>query len=57
MDGYEELYSCLKDIDARNGLPEEVFLMISTLMPIPNVDLLIQDDDRSEEHTSELHSH
>lgn len=44
MDGYEELYSCLKDIDARNGLPEEVFLMISTLMPIPNVDLLIRDN-------------
>ncbi|MFR4128781.1 MAG: NUDIX domain-containing protein [Roseburia inulinivorans] len=29
------------ELDARNGLPEELFLFISGIMPIPNVDLLI----------------
>lgn len=28
-------------IDGRNGLPENLFLMISGLVPLPNVDLLI----------------
>lgn len=28
-------------IDAHDGLPEELFLMISGVMPIPNVDLMI----------------
>lgn len=31
------------NIDARGGLPEELFLLISSLSPIPNVDLLITD--------------
>ncbi len=30
-------------LDARNGLPEDLFLLVSTLTPIPNVDLLIRD--------------
>lgn len=30
-------------IDASKGLPEELFLLVSALTPIPNVDLLIQD--------------
>lgn len=28
-------------IDARDGLPEDVFLLVSSLTPIPNVDLLV----------------
>lgn len=43
MENYEEIYDKLQKIDARNGIPEKVFLAISTLMPVPNVDLLIQD--------------
>lgn len=34
------LQSCLA-LDGRQGLPEKLFLAISTIMPIPNVDLLI----------------
>ena len=30
--------------DPRQGLPEEVFLFVSRIMPLINVDLLIQDD-------------
>jgi ADP-ribose pyrophosphatase YjhB (NUDIX family) len=30
--------------DPRNGLPEEVFLFLSRTTPLPNVDLLIQDE-------------
>lgn len=30
--------------DPRRGLPEEVFLLVSRLVPMINVDLLIQDD-------------
>jgi len=34
-------------IDARaGGLPEELFLFVSRITPLVNVDLLIQDDDR-----------
>ena len=29
------------ELDGRNGLPEELFLAISGLVPLPNVDLLI----------------
>lgn len=32
--------------DPRKGLPEEVFLLISRLTPLVNVDLLIQDEQR-----------
>lgn len=43
------LLSCIKtlrnmNIDSRQGLPEELFLLISSLSPIPNVDLLITDN-------------
>lgn len=39
--------SLLRDcrIDARKGLPEDVFLLVSSLSPIPNVDLLIVNKD------------
>jgi ADP-ribose pyrophosphatase YjhB (NUDIX family) len=43
--------------DPRTGLPEELFLFMSRITPLVNVDLLIQDDDhrtlltwRSDEH-------
>ncbi len=32
--------------DPRNGLPEEVFLFVSRITPLVNVDLLIQDEGR-----------
>lgn len=32
------------NIDASQGLPEELFLLVSALSPVPNVDLLIRDD-------------
>lgn len=32
-------------MDASEGLPEELFLLISSLTPIPNVDLLITNDE------------
>ncbi len=32
--------------DGRNGLPEELFLFISRVTPVVNVDLLIQDEQR-----------
>lgn len=32
------------ELDARNGLTEELFWMISALVPIPNVDLLVTND-------------
>jgi colanic acid biosynthesis protein WcaH len=31
---------------ARGGLPEDVFLLVSRLLPLVNVDLLVQDDAR-----------
>ena len=42
MDNYEKIMNELRQIDARNGLPENVFLAISTLVPIPNIDLFIR---------------
>lgn len=33
------------DINARAGLPEDVFLLISSLTPIPNVDLLVTNEE------------
>lgn len=30
-------------LDARDGLPEDLFLLVSSLVPLPNVDLLITD--------------
>jgi len=36
----------LLSIDAQNGLPEDVFLTVSTLVPIVNVDLLILDENK-----------
>lgn len=32
------------ELDARNGLTEELFWMISALVPIPNVDLLVTNE-------------
>ena len=29
------------ELDGRNGLPEDLFLAISGLVPLPNVDLLV----------------
>lgn len=43
MEEYENMLVGLQEIDARKGMPEEVFLAISTVIPIPNVDLLIRD--------------
>lgn len=40
--GVDLLRKC--EIDPRYGLPEDVFLLISSLSPIPNVDLLISDN-------------
>lgn len=34
----------LVELDARQGLPEELFLAISSLIPIANVDLFIRND-------------
>ncbi len=33
------------DINSEEGLPEELFLLVSSLVPLPNVDLLIVGDD------------
>lgn len=45
----DELYNAVEklrcaEIDGYNGLPENLFLLISGLIPIPNVDLLITND-------------
>lgn len=31
-------------VEPRNGLPQELFLFATTLIPCPNIDLLITDD-------------
>ncbi len=38
--------NCLRSarLNARSGLPEELFMLVSTLMPVANVDLLITDE-------------
>lgn len=41
---YSEIAKQLMEIDARDGLPEEIFLAVSTLMPVANIDLLIRDE-------------
>ena len=33
-------------LNARDGLPENLFLLVSSLVPLPNVDLLITDDSK-----------
>lgn len=43
MEDYGKLLYELQKIDARSGLPEEVFTLVSTLVPIANVDLFIRD--------------
>ena len=43
---WENLVKSLLSINAENGLPEDVFLAVSTLVPITNVDLLILDDNK-----------
>ena len=41
----EEIYDRLLELDGRKGLPEKVFLAVSSILPIANVDLLILDDE------------
>ena len=31
------------ELDTDNGMPEELFLLVSSLVPLPNVDLLVVD--------------
>lgn len=40
----KEITEDLEKIDARDGLEEEIFLAVSTLVPIANVDLLVLDE-------------
>ena len=35
---------CKENINPQDGLPQELFLLATTLMPCPNVDLFITDD-------------
>ena len=32
------------DLDASEGLDEDLFLLISSLIPVPNIDLLVTND-------------
>ena len=41
IENYDRIFHELQQIDAANGLPEKLFLAISMLMPVPNIDLLI----------------
>lgn len=43
-DKYKKMFLELQKLDARKGLPEDIFAMISMLIPIANVDLFIRDD-------------
>ncbi len=49
-DSYSDELRCAIDVlrkarfDARGGLPEDLFLLVSSLTPLPNVDLLIADE-------------
>lgn len=45
IDRYDGIFQELEQIDAENGLPEKLFLAISMVMPIPNIDLLIQNQE------------
>jgi len=45
QDVWNDIVKHLHSIDAKNGLPEDVFLAVSTLVPIVNVDLLVLDDE------------
>lgn len=44
----EKIYSYLEQekIEPQNGIPEELFMFISTISPIPNVDILLTDRNR-----------
>lgn len=44
MDKHNDIVSSFDKIDARNGLPEEIFLAVSCLVPIANIDLLIMNE-------------
>ena len=46
MSRFSEAAETLQEIDARNGLPEEVFLAVSSLVPIANVDLMVIDEEK-----------
>ena len=41
----EEIYQKLLEIDARDGLPDKLFLALSAILPIANVDLLTLDEE------------
>lgn len=43
MNVYDNVVKQFMEIDGREGLPEEVFIAISTVIPIVNVDLFILD--------------
>ena len=40
-----DVNALIQQVDARRGLPLELFLLVSRLTPLVNVDLLIQDED------------
>lgn len=40
----EAIYEKLLALEAREGLPEKIFLAVSSILPIANVDLLILDE-------------
>lgn len=44
--GYDDVLKRFMEIDGRQGIPEDVFIAISTVMPIVNVDLLVLDDEK-----------
>ena len=46
MSDYNEIVDALSKIDARSGLPEDVFLAVSSLVPIANVDLMVIDENK-----------
>lgn len=41
----EQIYEKLLVLDARDGLPEKLFLAVSAIFPVANVDLLILDEE------------
>ena len=46
MSDFDDVCLKLSEIDGRYGLPEDVFLALSALVPIANVDLLVIDKEK-----------
>lgn len=44
MEEYKKIAEQFMKIDGREGLPEEIFIAVSTIIPIVNVDLMILDE-------------